>query len=193
MEIPSLDKSKLREKDLVQLLEPQFPNLPVQFWNENRVNEYMRINETCAPFPQIYDLEFNKYWQVMESSNGSYHLYGAYLDNRELNSLGPTVRILAMINREDPWNRTSFCQIWFDDGSQEPIITQVVNIYLVWFVGEGNYGPETFKVTIFHLKLKLTMSSSRIFCLVFYQRPTSTKYLLLSRWWSIPVIGHQTT
>ena len=57
-------------------------------------------NKTCAKFPTIYDININNiYWQETDTSNGTFYLYGAYLDVRKNNRLGPTVRILGMINR----------------------------------------------------------------------------------------------
>ena len=47
-------------------------------------------------------------------------MYGAYLDVRATNRLGPTVRVLGMINRLEPTVKT-FCQLWFSD-SLEPVI-----------------------------------------------------------------------
>merc|ERR1711915_846354 len=99
-----------------------------------------KTNESCAHFPEIYDLKFNKYWQVMESSNGTYYLYAAYLDARELNLLGPTIRILAMVNRLEPWYLDTYCQLWFNQSSA-PILTKVTSIYLIWEKSWGYYGP----------------------------------------------------
>ena len=92
------------------------------FLQENK-DKKMYLNSTCAKFPSVFDLHFNnKYWQeVMYTStctytctcthtcthtslqvvttNGTFHLYGAYLDVRTSNRLGPTVRVLGMIDR----------------------------------------------------------------------------------------------
>ena len=69
---------------------------------------------TCARFPHLYDLHIsNLYWQETETSNGTFYLYGAYMDRRKQNRLGPTVRILGMINRIEPKVKT-FCQIWYE-------------------------------------------------------------------------------
>ena len=49
-------------------------------------------------------------------------MYGAYLDVRPTNRLGPTVRVLGMINRLEPTVKT-FCQLWFSD-SLEPVVRE---------------------------------------------------------------------
>ena len=83
------------------------------------------------------DLRFsNKYWQVTETSNGTFYLYGAYLDVRPTNRLGPTVRVLGMINRLEPSVKT-FCQLWFSD-SLEPEVSSVVEYKYIWFKKWGN-------------------------------------------------------
>ena len=143
----SVDTSSLKEHDLVERLEPQLPNLPLHYWQENKERK-MQINDSCAPFPDIYDLRFNKYWQVMESSNGSYHLYAAYLDIRELNLLGPTVRLLAMIDRMEPWYLETYCQLWFNE-TLEPLIVKVEPIYLIWSPWWANYAEGLFQVWLF--------------------------------------------
>ena len=72
-----------------------------------------------------------------ETSNGTFYLYGAYLDRRKNNRLGPTIRILGMINRLEPRVRT-FCQIWFQ-GSGQPVISKVLEYKYIWFKKWGNY------------------------------------------------------
>ena len=51
--------------------------------------------------------------------------------------LGPTIRILGMINRLEPRVRT-FCQIWFQ-GSGQPVISKVLEYKYIWFKKWGNY------------------------------------------------------
>ena len=110
LKVPAVDESNLREDDIIDLLEPQMPNLPLQFWKQDR-HKNMKMNGTCAPVPENYDLNFNNFWQVVESSNGFFHLYAAYLDKGELNPLGLTIRILTMINRFEMWKIDTHCQM----------------------------------------------------------------------------------
>ena len=114
------------------------PNLPIVYWQENKKKKVPKNSTTCSKFPDIYDIQFNnKYWQVFESSNGSFYLYGAYLDVRTNNRLGPTVRILGMINSLEPQVKT-FCQLWFSD-SNDPIISKVLEYKYIWYKKWGNY------------------------------------------------------
>ena len=136
--MPSIDRSpKLSEAELVKKLQPQMPNLPIVYWQENKKKKAAK-NVTCTKYPDIYDLHFNnQYWQETETSNGTFLLYGAYLDVRSKNRLDPTVRILGMINRLEPKVKT-FCQLWFSDSS-EPVISKVLEYKYIWYKKWGNY------------------------------------------------------
>lgn len=143
---PAIDKSpKKPEKDLVKELANQLPNLPLVYLHENKgKNWHIKGNKTCAKFPTIYDLHINNiYWQETETSNGTFYLYSAYLDRRKNNRLGPTIRILGMINRLEPKVKT-FCQIWFS-GSKEPVISKVLEYKYIWFKKWGNYKTGIFQ------------------------------------------------
>ena len=147
---PAVDNSpKLNETDLVLRLQPQMPNLPLVYWQENK-NKKLNKNTTCAKFPSVYDLHFNNiYWQVTETTNGTFYLYGAYLDVRPKNRLGPTVRILGMINRLQPKVKT-YCQLWFKD-NKEPVFSKVLEYKYIWYKKWGNYKQGTLQV-ICHLR-----------------------------------------
>ena len=122
----SFRSPKLSEDDLVKKLQPQMPNLPLVYWQEKKKKKVPKNYTGCTKFPDIFDLHFNnKYWQVTETSNGTFYLYGAYLDVRPTNRLGPTVRVLGMINRLEPAVKT-FCQLWFSD-NKEPVLREVLN------------------------------------------------------------------
>ena len=94
-----IDRSpKKTDKEVLSELERQLPNLPLVYLLDKKGFHYK--NKTCAKFPTIYDININNiYWQETDTSNGTFYLYGAYLDVRKNNRLGPTVRILGMINR----------------------------------------------------------------------------------------------
>jgi hypothetical protein len=143
---PSVDRSPPKpEKDVVHDLASFLPNLPLEYIQENKDKKWhLKGNKTCAKFPTIYDLKIsNTYWQVAETSNGTFYLYGAYLDRRKGNRLGPTIRILGMINKLEPTVKT-FCQVWFE-GSQEPVITKVLEYKYIWFKKWGNYKDGIFQ------------------------------------------------
>jgi len=135
---PFIDRSpKLSEADLASKLQPQMPNLPILYWQENK-DKKLFLNSTCAKFPSVFDLHFNnKYWQEVQTTNGTFHLYGAYLDVRAANRLGPTVRILGMIDRLEPKVKTH-CQLWFPESS-EPVLSKVLEYKYIWYKKWGNY------------------------------------------------------
>jgi len=139
-----LDNSpKLTEEQVAEKLQRDMPNLPALYWQANK-NKKLSLNDSCAKYPSIIDLKFNnKYWQVLETSNGTFHLYGAYLDVRPTNRLGPTIRVLGMINRLEPKVKTA-CQIWFQDDSK-PILSSVLEYKYIWYKKWGNYKQGIFQ------------------------------------------------
>ena len=153
--VPSIDRSpKLSEAELVKKLQPQMPNLPIVYWQENKKKKVNK-NASCTKYPDIYDLHFNnQYWQETETSNGTFLLYGAYLDIRKKNRLGPTVRILGMINRLEPKVKT-FCQLWFND-SKEPIFSKVLEYKYIWYKKWGNYKQGLFQPYLLACQLPKT-------------------------------------
>ena len=156
--VPAIDRSpKLSEDDRVKKLQPLMPNLPIVYWQENKKKKVPKNNTSCTKFPDIYDLHFNnKYWQVLESSNGSFYLYGAYLDVRANNRLGPTVRILGMINRLEPQVKTQ-CQLWFSDSpGTEPVVSKVLEYKYIWYKKWGNYKQGLFQPYLLACQLPKT-------------------------------------
>lgn len=78
-------------------------------------------------------MEFsNNYWQTLRTSNGIFHLFGAYLDNRTRNKLGPTVRILGVIDKVQPAVDT-YCQFWFEK-QREPVLEKSYEYDYIWCV-----------------------------------------------------------
>jgi len=154
--VPAIDRSpKLSEDDLVKKLQPQMPNLPLVYWQEKKKKKVPKNYTGCTKFPDMFDLHFNnKYWQVTETSNGTFYLYGAYLDVRPTNRLGPTVRVLGMINRLEPTVKT-FCQLWFSD-SLEPVISKVLEYKYIWYKKWGNYKQGLFQPYLLACQLPKT-------------------------------------
>jgi len=138
-----IDRSpKKTDKEVIKDLQKQLPNLPLVYLADKKGFHYK--NKTCAKFPTIYDININNiYWQETDTSNGTFYLYGAYLDVRKNNRLGPTVRILGMINRLEPTVKT-YCQFWFN-GTREPIISKVLEYKYIWYRKWGNYKPGIFQ------------------------------------------------
>jgi len=135
---PFIDKSpSLSEDKLVEEIQDRMPTLPIVYWNKHK-NKPMGLNNTCARFPSMFDLEFNNlYWQTLRTTNGTFQLFGAYLDTRAQNRLGPTVRVLGMIDRIEPVVITH-CQLWFE-GNKEPVITKSFEYKYIWYKKWGNY------------------------------------------------------
>ncbi|XP_049871795.1 uncharacterized protein LOC126370815 [Pectinophora gossypiella] len=117
-------------------------------------NEYSEeIN--CAPFPSFLKIEFhNTYWQTLRSSNGTYHMYGAYLDTRVMtyqgvnakrnkSSFAPSVRIITVLNRFRP-NVTIFCQLRFAEQAESVIVRTLPYLYM-WRNKWGRHGNGTWQ------------------------------------------------
>jgi len=84
-----VDNSPVKpEPELFSYLQRKLPNLPLSYLHEVKNKNY-GLNKTCATYPAIYDLHIsNLYWQETTTSNGTFYLYGAYLDVRKTNRLG---------------------------------------------------------------------------------------------------------
>jgi len=145
--LPNIDTSpKLNETAKALKLQPLIPNLPLVYWFENKdqLKKSGSKNASCAKYPSVYDIHFNNiYWQQTDTSNGTFFLYSAYLDVRAKNRLGPTVRILSMINRIEPTVKT-FCQLWFNS-TKEPVISKVIEYKYIWYKKWGNYKQGLFQ------------------------------------------------
>ena len=75
-------------------------------------------------------------------------------DVRKTNRLGPTIRILGMIDRLEPTVKT-FCQIWFN-GTQAPVISKVLEYKYIWYKKWGNYKPGIFQPYLMACQLPKT-------------------------------------
>ena len=142
---PLLDKRPAKtEEELIEEIEQRIPSLPLAYWNKN--SKYSggqakaKGNYSCSnlKYPSIYDIEFNNvYWQTMQTSNGTFQLFGAYYDRRKLSRIGPAVRIVGMIDRIEPIVKTH-CQLWYD-GQREPVIVETLEYKYIWYPKWGNY------------------------------------------------------
>ncbi|GFU60724.1 glycosyltransferase family 92 protein [Trichonephila clavipes] len=131
---PQVDNSPaLNEKQLLTLL-ANHSNLPLAYWSANKLRPIG--SKSCVKFPSLYELDFNNiYWQRLQTSNGTYYLYGAYYDNRWRAGNAPVVRILGMIDRIKPI--PTICQLWFDK-KKMVIFSQATYTY-AWYSKWGNY------------------------------------------------------
>ena len=77
---------KFAVEDFFLNLQTKLPNLPILHWWENKDKN---VSEICWKVPNLIDLKYNnKYWQVKETSNGTFYLYAAYYDVRKFTCLG---------------------------------------------------------------------------------------------------------
>ena len=117
------DEQVLQSDSLFSWLELKLPNLPVLFWRE-KLGSAVRPKEVwqlCGQFPSVLDLHYNnRFWQEVNTSQGTFFLYGAYLDRRGNSS----VRILGMFARPEQPSLAAFCQLWFPN-TTEPVVSQV--------------------------------------------------------------------
>lgn len=147
MQQPKVDRRPMPSEEFLAMeAANRLPSLPIAYWEKHKNKQPAKFykNKTCAAFPTIYDLEFdNVYWQTLRSSNGTFHFYGAYYDVRPNSQLGPTVRILAMINRIEP-SVVTHCQIWFDN-QNEPVIVKTYEYKYIWYKKWGNYKQGIFQ------------------------------------------------
>ncbi|KAH8289253.1 uncharacterized protein [Drosophila kikkawai] len=131
------NRTAMDDDQLVRDVESRIPSLPIAYWSKNK-NFLQQKSSTCAKYPSIFELEFNNiYWQTLRTSNGTFQLFGAYYDIRRTSLLGPTVRILGMIDRIEPKVKT-YCQFWFD-GQKEPFIVKTFEYKYIWYNKWGNY------------------------------------------------------
>ncbi|XP_063634507.1 uncharacterized protein LOC134805137 [Cydia splendana] len=130
---------KLRDENLLIDAERQLSSLPLAYWLKHRyeVNKFFKSND-CAPFPSVFDLEYtDMYWQTLRTSQGVFHLYGAYLDARNASHTGPTVRLLALHDRIQP-SLGTYCQLWFEERSG-PVLVLILEYVYMWPRVWGNY------------------------------------------------------
>jgi len=118
----------------VKDVEEKLPSLPIAYWTKHKAIQAQANNKNskqCAKYPSIFDLQFsNIYWQTLQTTNGTFQLFGAYYDIRKNSKIGPAVRILGMIDRINPSVKT-YCQFWFD-GQKDPTIVKTFEYKYIW-------------------------------------------------------------
>ncbi|TDG39251.1 hypothetical protein AWZ03_014327 [Drosophila navojoa] len=118
----------------LKLIRKELPSFPLE-------EMLRRSAETpkCGQVPGPLNIDFsNDYWQTFLNDNLTYHIYGAYYDNREMMGEAPVVRVLTMINyygqHEKMRYPATFCQLWFRD-RVEPVVVNVTDHKLIWLWG----------------------------------------------------------
>uniref|UniRef100_A0A7G3AL54 Glycosyltransferase family 92 protein n=1 Tax=Lutzomyia longipalpis TaxID=7200 RepID=A0A7G3AL54_LUTLO len=136
-----LDVDPMRERDfneIVRDIETRVPFLPLDFWARQTLIGRKKMKPQCGKFPSIFELEINNdLWQTQRTSNGTYQLFGAYMDNRKSNANDQWyIRILGMIDRVDT-HLPMFCQIWYDQ-QEKPVIVPLEEYHYIWIKSWGN-------------------------------------------------------
>ncbi|KAK7021977.1 hypothetical protein SK128_006311 [Halocaridina rubra] len=123
----------LSEDEVMAMIESQISNLPFKAWQRHKNKKCS--GKACVKYPSIYELRYNNiHWQTLRTSNGTFHLYNAFYDNRTLVEEKPVIRILGMVDRLQP--PETYCQLWID-GFETAIISPVTNYAYIW---EGSWG-----------------------------------------------------
>ncbi|XP_069187451.1 uncharacterized protein [Procambarus clarkii] len=130
---PAIDRTVSDGKDDIL---KDLPNLPPSYLEKHNPHPWSGNNK-CAQYPPLFDISFNNlYWQVLQTSNGTFYLFSAFYDNRTLNKKKPSLRILGMMNRINPTVKTH-CQIWYDDNNS-PVISNITEYRYIWIKEWGN-------------------------------------------------------
>ncbi|KAL7012492.1 hypothetical protein ACKWTF_014883 [Chironomus riparius] len=116
---------KFHQQQTLDIIKGRYLNFSIP--NDSSLNPDL----SCGRFPLESDLNITDiYWQVTNTTNGTFYLYNAYYDDRkDVNGL-PFVRILALINVLDPVVKT-FCQFWYENVN-EPLVAEVYEYRYIW-------------------------------------------------------------
>lgn len=113
----------------------QLENLPKEYFIGGDLPR--SINSTCARFPKYTTIDYNNYyWQMASTSNGTFYLYGAYLDDRKPTRI--TVRLLGVVDRKQPTVIT-YCQLWYKN-KRDPVIIKSERYRYIWLELWGTEG-----------------------------------------------------
>jgi len=136
------DKKKMDDAGWRQTLRARFPDIPVDMLMDNQKRRTMlRLNTSCGFMPKIWDLKIsNDLWQEMGTSNGTFYFYRAYYDDRKLEKLGPSVRVLAMHDNMTP-AQPIYCHFWYEKQSR-PVVTKSKDYKLIWVRLWGGWRPD---------------------------------------------------
>jgi len=102
-------------------------------WNNGQISEFLGIKTKphCGRFPMLADISVSDInWQVTNTSNGTFYLFNAYYDDREVLKNNSVIRILALINKIDV-SVKAYCQFWYD-GMNKAISVEVQQYIMTW-------------------------------------------------------------
>jgi hypothetical protein len=128
-----VDPTEAKQNSLAVSLDKESNgNIPDYYFSEKNRNKKMpRFNNTCARFPDLFDLQFkNDLWQVQKTSNGTLMLFNAYWDERN----GTKIRIVGMydVHPTDAF----YCQLWYPN-SDKPVFVQSEAPFWMFYPGWG--------------------------------------------------------
>lgn len=119
------------DESLMRDVENRLESLPINYLKKYANFSLNSSSTKCGSYPNIHQLKFNNiYWQTLQTNQETFQLFGAYYDIRKASEIGPTVRVLSMIDRIKPQVKT-FCQFWFDS-QMEPIIVETFKYDYIW-------------------------------------------------------------
>ncbi|XP_065340694.1 uncharacterized protein LOC135939992 isoform X2 [Cloeon dipterum] len=142
------ESKNLSQDDVLKKVHDWAPSVLADHVNDTN----RKFNDTCAHYVNPYGVKYNNImWQVQKTPRETYHLFNAYFDNRTaIMGKGSFVRILAVIDRREPSNKT-FCQLWFAN-KPEPTISNVTRTDFLWYNEWGNekspYQPYLFSCAV---------------------------------------------
>lgn len=131
---PKVDKDSKNIDQMIDQLS-KVSNIPFAYWNP-KISKPPISSKSCVKYPPLYDIQFNNlYWQKMNTNNGTFFVYGAYLDLRPKAGKIPVIRVLTMIDRIKP--PPVFCLLWYDNATL-PVVSAASYTY-AWYPKWGNY------------------------------------------------------
>ena len=171
--IASLLKS-ISEREYLKKVEKTLRNIPLLFLYDKEKSKigmnqvktkghkhtnFFHKNKMCGILPNIYDIHFNNiYWQEHKTRHAIFYLYGAYLDTRQRNAQGPTIRILSMLDRGLKPKTIMHCLIWFDN-DEKPVVSKISEFTYIWYETETfSYNPGIFRPYLLSCKIPKTHS-----------------------------------
>lgn len=126
--------------DTVKRIDKVIPSLPLEFWGRNKHSG----NSSLPKVPSLLDLDFtNEFWQRQHTSNGTFQLLSAYLDNRVTNpDQDHFVRILVVIKQLYVMESVQMhCQLWYANLNESIVVPVDTENYL-WRRNWGYNAPE---------------------------------------------------
>lgn len=149
-----------RFMEMVRSVEKQVPSLPFDFWQRQHLKGDIYREGQCANLPSLLELQYsNEYWQTQRTSNGTFELFGAYLDNRKTIPGGDQfVRLLGMVDRVNI-STQMHCQLWYDD-IEASYVVPVHSYNYVWNKDFGGVSDTEYQPYLISCRLPTEMRNT---------------------------------